>query len=406
MYTGPKLTNNNLVFGYDTGYGIDQHSSTRHYKGEPATNLITAGIPGYFGSGGETLYKSNHYGLNSDSGVFQRNFVSNPDTGNNAGLYKNFNTAALNSSTEYIQVSFDFYMITPYVRSGQAGTGLNGYLRVQSTNGTFDNYGWDSRYSNGSGDDWNNNSAYIGQWQKVSLFVDVRDDTTPSAITAMYIYVDYAISGEGIYTNFIITEHGTLPTGPVFYTSGTRSDTASLIDLTETTDIDVSNVSFDSTGQPEFDGTNDVITTSFPATTIPTVTIEAVVYRNQATARYEAIVQNNTVSDDALYVNPSGVLMFWPCGSSSLTVPTGQWSHVAVSYNGTTLTYIVNGTTQVVTATCSHITDWDFLRIGGHGTTDGERWIGKIAVAKVYEKSLSAAELISNYNAYKNRFNI
>ena len=174
----------------------------------------------------------------------------------------------------------------------------------------------------------------------------------------------------------------------------------------KTANIDVSNVSFDSTGQPEFDGTNDVITTSFPATTIPTVTIEAVVYRNQATTRYEAIVQNNTAGDDALYVNPSGLLMFWPCGSSSLTVPTGQWSHVAVSYNGTTLTYIVNGTTQVVTATCTDITDWDFLRIGGHGTTDGERWIGKIAVAKVYEKSLSAGELIQNYNAYKNRFDI
>ena len=190
------------------------------------------------------------------------------------------------------------------------------------------------------------------------------------------------------------------------FTLTNRSSTASLIDLKETTSIDVSNVSFDSTGQPEFDGTDDVITTSFPATTIPNVTIEAVVYRNQATTRYEAIVQNNNASDDALYVNPSGVLMFWPCGSSSLTVPTGQWSHVAVSYNGTTLTYIVNGTTQVVTATCSHITDWDFLRVGGHGTTDSERWIGKIAVAKVYEKSLSAAELVQNYNAYKNRFSI
>tara|TARA_R110000803_G_scaffold188435_1_gene250857 strand:+ start:66 stop:857 length:792 start_codon:yes stop_codon:yes gene_type:complete len=190
------------------------------------------------------------------------------------------------------------------------------------------------------------------------------------------------------------------------YALGTRSATASLIDLTKTTDIDVSNVSFDSTGQPEFDGTNDVITTSFPATTVPNVTIEAVVYRNQATNRYEAIVQNNVVSDDALYVNPSGYLMFWPCASSTLAVPTGQWSHVAVAYNGTTLTYILNGTVQVVTASCSHITDWDFLRIGGHGTTDGERWIGKVAVAKVYEKSLSAAELTQNYNAYKNRFNI
>ena len=116
MYTGPKLHNDQLVFGYDTGYGLDQHSSTRHYKGEPATNLITSGLPGYFGSGGETLYRDNYYGLNSDSGVFQRNFVSNPATANtsafnnNAGLYKNFNTAALSSSTEYVLVSFDFYI--------------------------------------------------------------------------------------------------------------------------------------------------------------------------------------------------------------------------------------------------------------------------------------------------------
>ena len=38
MYTGPKLNNEDLAFGYDTGYGLDQGSSTRHYKGEPATN--------------------------------------------------------------------------------------------------------------------------------------------------------------------------------------------------------------------------------------------------------------------------------------------------------------------------------------------------------------------------------
>ena len=30
MYTGPKLTNDNLVFGYDTGYGVaDKATATR-----------------------------------------------------------------------------------------------------------------------------------------------------------------------------------------------------------------------------------------------------------------------------------------------------------------------------------------------------------------------------------------
>ena len=42
MYTGPKLTNDNLVFGYDTGYGVaDIETSTRFYKGQPTTNVFT-----------------------------------------------------------------------------------------------------------------------------------------------------------------------------------------------------------------------------------------------------------------------------------------------------------------------------------------------------------------------------
>ena len=119
-----------------------------------------------------------------------------------------------------------------------------------------------------------------------------------------------------------------------------------------------------------------------------------------------AIIQNNIASDDALYVYPDGRLGFWPCSVSSLTVPTGQWTYVAVSYNGTNLIYCVNGTIQTITATCTDITDWDFLRIGAHGVSDGERWIGKIAVSKVYDRALTAQEMQQNYQQYKTRFNL
>ena len=420
MYTGPKLTNEDLVFGYDTGYGLDQHSSTRHYKGEPATNLITAGLPGYFGSGGETLYRSNYYGLNSDSGVFQRNFVNNPNAGNNAGIYKNFTTSTLSSNTEFIQVSFDFYMIAPYVRSGQASTGLNGYLRVQSTNGTFDNYGWDSRYSNGSGDDWNNNSAYIGQWQKVSLFVDVRDDTTPSAITAMYIYVDFATQGEGIYTNFIITEHTTLPTGPVLYTSGTRSDTASLIDLVKTTDIDVSNVSFDSTGQPAFDGTDDKgVITNFPHIWNSSLSVESVVSWDDDT---RSVILGNFDQgagghDINFEKNPSGTLRFyWDRGSRNVyssanaVTTAGAYHHVVfvrdVSANN--FRFYVDGelVTTVTNAGSNIPTTGSTFRFGADTRNGATVHNGSIPVIKAYSRVLTAAEITSNYNAYKNRFNI
>ena len=367
---GPNIERGGLVFGYDTGYGIaDNDTSTRFYPGKPTTNEI---------SDANLMSGWSPYS-NGNDGTFTTEFGT-------VG-YKIDNKASWNGLLRVFTLpnpgTYTFSALFRYRGGSSSNNGATVYIS-----------GW------GGGDTATAiDKSKVNEWQRIEKTISVTNTTL------RFYIISYGGSGAVSSWDVTMPQIEQQSTRSPFLT-GTRSSTQSLIDLTKSTNIDVSNISFDSTGQPEFDGTNDVITTSFPATTIPNVTIEAVVYRNQATNRYEAIVQNNIVSDDALYVNPSGYLMFWPCASSTLAVPTGQWSHVAVAYNGTTLTYILNGTVQVVTASCSHITDWDFLRMGGHSTTDGERWIGKVAVAKVYEKSLSAAELTQNYNAYKNRFNI
>jgi hypothetical protein len=428
MYTGPKLHNDQLVFGYDTGYGLDQHSSTRHYKGEPATNVIADGIPGYFGSGGETLYRSNYYGLNSDSGVFQRNFVSNPATANtsafnnNAGLYKSFPNATLSSSTEYVLVSFDFYMITPYVRHSSSTTGLNGYMGIRYTDGSTDNLGWNTALNTpNAGDDWNNNSAYIGQWRKIALYVDLNDSKTPSFISAMYIYNDRTITGEGIFTNFIITEHTTIPTGPVNYTSGTRSNTQSLIDLKSTTDIDVSTLSFDSIGQPVFDGTNDYL--QLNAKFLPTIgafTMEFLYQISTTGGRGGMFERNPSSPYNGALIGQGGTGSWYfqvSNGSQSLTIDdmgypsTNTWYHDVGVYDGVnTIKFYRNGSLHD-TVTGSTIGNIDsggsrdnmrFMKRDNNSNTIG----GKVAISKVYNKVLSDAEVKQNYNAYKNRFNI
>ena len=423
MYTGPKLTNENLVFGYDTGYGLDQHSSTRHYKGEPATNLITAGLPGYFGSGGETLYKSNFYGLNSDSGVFQRNFVTNPALtnsstyNNNAGLYKNFTTAALSSNTEYLLVSFDFYMIIPYVRHTSTSTGLNGYMGVLYTDGSTGNHSWNTSLNTpNAGDDWNNNSAYIGQWRKIALYIDLTDAKTPASISSMYIYNDRTVTGNGIFTNFVITEHATVPTGPVLYTSGTRSDTASLIDLKKTTDIDVGNVSFDSAGQPTFDGTNDYINipSSFRS------------YFTSAPVAVELVLKKSS-SDQAAMVVFDVDITRWNLNYNLYT--SGQWAfdfydgteHVISAGNyddeyvhfvlqqltGGTMEIYANGILKGTITTSGNLApNSSGPRIGSRSNGDSRYYKGELPVFKIYSSSLSTTEIKNNFNAYKNRFNI
>ena len=436
MHTGPKLTNNNLVFGYDTGYGLDQGSSTRHYKGEPATNLITAGLPGYFGSGGETLYKSNFYGLNSDSGVFQRNFVTNPALtnsstyNNNAGLYKNFTTAALSLNTEYLLVSFDFYMIIPYVRHTSTSTGLNGYMGVLYTDGSTGNHSWNTSLNTpNAGDDWNNNSAYIGQWRKIALYIDLTDAKTPASISSMYIYNDRTVTGNGIFTNFIITEHVTVPTGPVLYTSGSRSDTASLIDLKKTTDIDVGGVSFGSTGQPEFDGTNDKIVIP-NKTSIDYYTYETVVKINSSDTSYSGF-GSNFKSDASGYsgvgngwvirLDPNGALQVYTKNNSTTLINpinisgfraanVNNYIHLVYTYSNGSNKLYVDGVLQATGTALSGTTPSDStLIIGAYswGISSQTYYINAHQpVAKLYNTALTVAEINSNFNAYKNRFNI
>lgn len=434
MYTGPKLNNEDLVFGYDTGYGLDQGSSTRHYKGEPATNLITAGIPGYFGSGGETLYKSNHYGLNSDSGVFQRNYVTNPALANtstynnNAGLYKNFTTSALSSNTEYLLVSFDFYMITPYVRHSSSSTGLNGYLGVLYTDGSTGNHGWNTALNTpNAGDDWNNNSAYIGQWRKIGLYVDLTDAKTPASISTMYIYNDRTVTGEGIFTNFIITEHTTVPTGPMHYTSGTRLEGSTLIDLKRNQDISMNNMSFDSQGQPEFDGTDDDIDLGSDVTFVSNGgnwTVESIVKYDSVPASYNnSTAPGNFIGDGsiahnswywsvlnsklAIWNKSPGV---WKYGSTTLVANKFYHAVLVCDPGGTTYKMYLNGVQEGGThATYSFNASYSGLKVRyfGRGSTGNPRLVnGKIPITRIYKKALTSAQIADNFSVYKNRFNI
>ena len=429
MYTGPKLTNDNLVFGYDTGYGLDQHSSSRHYKGEPATNLIASGIHGHHGSGSEVSYKSNYYGLNSDAGVFQRNFVNNPALANsstynnNAGLnHSGLSFSSLAASTEYILVSFDFYMIEPYVRHSSAGTGLNGYMRILYTDGSYGNHSWNTSLAGNAGDDWNNNSAYIGQWRKIGLIADLTNSKTPASINAFYIYNDRTITGNGVFTNFIITEHATIPTSPKLYTSSSRSDTASLIDLKKTVDIDMDTVSFDSTGQPEFDGTDDFLTIAHHASQNFTgdFTIEAVFkptgnaasclmskgssndyYQNywllcdtRSNLLQVNFIMANSTNNGAVYTT-----------TDDTVITIGAYHHIVATVSGTTSSVYVNGVLEQTGTIPNRIQLTSDIKIGRRidGFADS---LGSQPVAKLYNTALTVAEINSNFNAYKNRFDI
>ena len=370
-HRGPKTSTQDLIFYYDTG-------NEKSLVGEPTTNLATNLDLYDMGLGLTYLGVEDGWKKYSMSGTWSGGgypySVALGAVSFTGGL--SYTTkATIKTNVEY---KFNYFGTSGvnYVNEPKNSSGTSTAILNGDGSRTVSTYNFA----------YTNTTTQLGY-----LLTNPINGITFNPSTDFIWLKDYQVEQKSHATPFV---------------NGTRSVTQGLLDLTRNETINLSSVSFDSNAQMSFDGTDDFIDTNFSPTSINNSTIEAVVYRNTATGRYEAIIQNNVDSDDALYVYPSGILGFWPCSPSSLTVPTGQWSYVAVSYNGSTLTYCVNGVIQVITTTCEHIMDWDFLRIGAHGSGDGERWIGKIAIAKLYNRSLTSSELYQNYNAIKTRFGI
>ena len=218
------------------------------------------------------------------------------------------------------------------------------------------------------------------------------------------------------------------------FTLSSRGDTASLIDLKETTDIDVSDVSFDSTGQPEFDGTDDYIELSDALNSIGSAaTFEMVFKATETNDSYRIMLGwghgNNNYSgihignwtssytDESFHVNfNAGALLlyirkghtFYKDNTYHHAIITASPNNYAIWIDGIKQSITVGGGTQSTTFTNligynSNIVSEIGRRPygGGSGFFKGE-----IPVMKVYDTVLSDEEIKQNYNAYKNRFDI
>ena len=93
---------------------------------------------------------------------------------------------------------------------------------------------------------------------------------------------------------------------------------------------------------------------------------------------------------------------------SGLTIDTTKYNHLIYTFTSTGVVKIyVNGVFKY-TATHSNCTfpnDSRFM-VGTRYDNNGEGVYGNISITKVYSKALTAQEVLQNFNAYKNRFNI
>lgn len=91
--------------------------------------------------------------------------------------------------------------------------------------------------------------------------------------------------------------------------------------------------------------------------------------------------------------------------------PFSTWTHLAVVIDSVNDTYTqyVNGQQDYTGTYLGTTTNFDRIRIGARyysGGAQGSFFPGKIAKTSLYNRALSAAEVLQNYNAIKARFNL
>jgi hypothetical protein len=383
IHRGPNIVKDNLVFGYDTGYGVaDNSTATRFYPGENTTNnTIKTG-----------------YAWNGDG--------SNQSFANKGG------TTITNNSLKYN--GYDTVLWTP-------GSSLNCYLNStpdldyndSSTIWTFSCYikrddgaaitalSVYMYYPNGDGSASGTIVDCGNGWYRVS-----RTRTGSNSYISLAGFTGFTSGHKYYLSGVMLTKNN--HTVPYVNVQSSRSSTQSLIDLKRTTDIDVSNISFNSTGQPTLDGTDDEIDITFPTLNSDYGSIEVVVARKDTTSN-SFIFGAVGASTNRYYLRHASSTSYDACRGNPLAnasfgvMTQDKFYHLVMTWDASTVYAYTNGAFSDSSSYTNPGTD---ITGGNIGQGSGNHVMADLPVFKIHNKTLTAAEVKQNYNAYKNRFNI
>ena len=392
MYTGPHLIKDNLIFGYDTGYGVaDNNTSTRFYPGEPTVNSLASTA---VGSSGIT-FGSDSGGtfLQTNSGTTGYNYIKIPNI--------------TVTSNETYTWSFELKSTETITQSGNKY-----YFDTNEFSNEFSTSNDQSRVSSSQ---VRPSSLPANEWVKFALTVTMKPNLTGAYSYDFLNFIKPHFTSKKIYYRNMQFEHNKSHHTP--FVAGTRSSTQSLIDLKRSRDIDVSNVSFSSTGQPEFDGTDDYIQIPDPNVSSSSgFSIEMIIKPTNASSSPMIITPNSGGIDHFVRLGSNGRLYMRMivAADSSVQDFTTTTLLSSTDYHYVVFTFkqseggkaYYNGSQESAASANFTALDWSSVwKIGQRGNNtfffDGE-----LPILKVHNGVLTADQVKQNYNAYKNRFDI
>lgn len=414
-----KAVTSGSVFWYDTGDMINS------FKGKPGTNILVGPLRNYDGYSLSTysngkLFETNGYtetvnipalGNRTVESVEIYNVYSGyGEDGNynccpNLFRYSNsWRSTQLSGSTVYM------YEIIYKCASGYTHPNYMYHYEYRADNTYNTEYGvFDTSRQISLGDGW-----YYG-WGEFTT-----QATTADGYFGLWYYNYNTRDKVSIASISLQQGSSVLPPRQIIPSNTTRTTTQSLIDVVGSNTLDVTDVSFNASGNIVFDGTNDVVTApNSTALDNQTFTLESVFYTD-VLSQYGFLFEKGTVNTQYSHFFEGSYFVFRTMGLSNqdLTISPStnafvqsRFNHVVCTYESGIKKIYVNGvlanSATGITGTVG--TNNGGMSIGAYGGYSGGHsyWFnGQIPVTKIYNRAITAGEVKQNYNHYKTRFNL
>jgi hypothetical protein len=175
-------------------------------------------------------------------------------------------------------------------------------------------------------------------------------------------------------------------------------------------------------GSIVFDGSNDYIdcgTNSITNLATTTMSAEIMFQTTGATNRPHLFIKgiNGSQGQFALVVettNPPKMRFFldkgagWTNITGNATIQNNQWVHAVGVYDGSNAYIYINGSLDVSSSSTGTLRSVpsNSLLIGKFLSDASEFLTGKVSFARLYNRALSATEVMQNFNAMRERYNI
>jgi len=448
---GPKSSfGNNVILSYDIG---DVKNS---YLGEPTTNYFYHQNPRI-----DTSYSSYVVSAHTNwLGMHPGSITVYSVDGYDISGYANTGITVANSGVDWTQARHAYWVYDedlkkPVVQmynsssTWQAksfGTGMNAWSTYGFGVGTQYTISWNqwvtntsmranvgmyTRNSAGNYSFWDSLSygsatstnTKTHTWQRVyhTFTVSSNWDQTNS-YSAVYMYgMDYGV-GHTVRIADVQLDVKNHPTQ--FCNKLTRSNIYdNLVDHTGRTSAYYTDVSYDSSAQPFFDGTNDYLNSSLGTTDMTNFSIECWFKASSISAYRNVFDMNYTTYATAsvgnvgprLEFNGSTMNVVWSGntgnnnlynGSTSIGASTNTWYHYVMTGAAGSMKFYLNGILQnSSTSAQGYPTRFQDINIGRGFCLDASRvFFGQIPVFRIYNKVLSDGDVYRNYIALRKRF--